>query len=122
MPQFALGGVQLGLEIGDRTRLDRRRSTPVSAATSFLQAYKKIGRKAQLLGNHPADLPLFSQFCTASRLKVSSNLRRFLTDVVLMDLSIHDLAAFSVRHFEATPQDTNRVIILQRRIQRFAHA
>src|ERR1044071_5644650 len=49
-----------------------------------------------------ADLPLLSQFWTASRLKVWSNFRRFWTDVVLMDLIIHDFVRFSVRQIEAT--------------------
>src|ERR1700728_170265 len=36
-----------------------------------------------------ADLPLWSQFWTASRLKVSSNFRRSGTDVCFMNLSFH---------------------------------
>jgi len=51
-----------------------------------------------------ADLPLLSQFWTASSLKVWSNLRRVWADVVLMDLIIHDLGRFSVRQIEATSQ------------------
>jgi hypothetical protein len=49
-----------------------------------------------------ADFPLLSQFWTASRLKVSSNFRRLLTDDVLMELIIYDFPQLSVRHFGAT--------------------
>src|SRR5436190_21543337 len=37
----------------------------------------------------PADLPLLSQFWTASRLKVMSNFRRSETDVCCMGLVVH---------------------------------
>ena len=58
-------------------------------------------RTVELTSGRILDLPLASQFSTASRLKVSSNLRRHLTDDVLMDLIIHDFLRFSVRQIEA---------------------
>ena len=57
-----------------------------------------------------ADLPLLSQFWTASRLKVWSNLRPVWTDVVLMDLIIHDFVRFSVRQIEATSGFTRMLV------------
>ena len=91
MTELALGGLQLALEVGHRARLGRRRPPPSDGGDQLSPGVSKLAVIPNSDPTTSADLPLLSQFWTASRLKVSSNFRRLLTDVVLMDLIIHDL-------------------------------
>src|ERR1019366_5722768 len=62
-----------------------------AGAKRFLQAYSRLALRPSSWAITSADLPLVSQFWTASRLNVSSNLRRVLVDVWVMGLMVHCL-------------------------------
>ena len=71
-------------------------------AQFLLDPWSAIGLAAPTTA---ADLPLWSQFRTASRLKVSSNFRCTRTDVGFTEIMLHlcfIIHRFSVRQFEAT--------------------
>ena len=63
---------------------------PASAgAKRCFQAYSRLALIPNSWAITSADLRLASQLLTASRLNVSSNLRRVLTDVCVMDRLVH---------------------------------
>src|ERR1035441_4222465 len=94
MPHLAQGGIQLGLEIGGRAGAlppPPAAALPPAAAGAkrCFQAYSRLALIPNSSATTSADLRLASQLLTASRLNVSSNLRRVLTDVCVMGWLVH---------------------------------
>jgi len=99
MTQFALGSIQLALQIGHRTGLSRRRPPPSDGGDQLPPGIKQIGVDAQLLTNHRSGLAALQPVGDRFALKVSSNFRRSRTDVCFMGFVflVHPILCPSIR-------------------------
>src|SRR2546422_544373 len=100
--EFALRGIQLALQIGNRTGLSRRRPPPSEGGDQLPPGVKQVGVDAQLLTNYRSRLAAIEPVLDRLAFEGFVEFAMF-SDSCLFHGSSRSLSTrFSVRQFEAT--------------------
>src|SRR6266699_1585695 len=102
MTQFALGSIQLALQIGHRTGLPRRRPPPSDGGDQLPPGIKQIGVDAQLLTNHRSGLAALQPVGDRFAFKGLIEFPPFSDRCLFHGFCLSLFTQFSVRQFEAT--------------------